>query len=187
MDEVPDQPIVKYHYRKRGPYKKKRLPHLSIPDAAKKAGLSAERMYVIVKKGQLPFVAVGRNKRIRRTDLADFIAARDASGHAAQLAHDDVVATRGYLPAVRVPWPPLEDLLVAITGEENQTTWARVLRVDRASIGRMARSGSLTLSAADRYAVRLGKHPVELWGAAFYAQISNVDLSVMDSTAKVAA
>lgn len=54
-------------------------------------------------------------------------------------------------------------------------------------MSRYASQGWLTLSTADRFAVKLGKHPVELWGAAFYAQISNIDLSVMDSMAKVAA
>lgn len=187
MDEVPDQPIVKYHYRKRGAYKTKRLPHLSITQAAQRVGITERSMYRIVTDGRIPSVSVGRYVRIRRTDLADFIAARTASGRAAQLAHDDVVATRGYLPAIRVPWEPLGDLLVRVTGEENQTTWARVLNVDRLHVNKMANRGWLTLSAADRYAVRLGKHPVELWGAAFYAQISNIDLSVMDSMAKVAA
>lgn len=72
MDDV-DKAIVKYHYRQRGPYKKKRLPHLSITQAAELVGVAEGTMYRMTRDGQVPFIAVGRYKRIRRTDLADFM------------------------------------------------------------------------------------------------------------------
>ena len=42
-----------------------------IPEAAKLLGLSRATVYNLMDKGDLPYVKLGRSRRIRRTDLEE--------------------------------------------------------------------------------------------------------------------
>ncbi len=54
--------------------------------------------------------------------------------------------------------------LVAAVGDATFTDVADTLRINaRTWRGYLRGEGSLTAEAADRYAVRLGKHPGEIW------------------------
>ena len=79
----------------------------------------------------------------------------------------------------RLPWEPLEQLVVARldrprhrNGGQTDQGWAdrdiaTYLACTRRHIGRL-RAHGLTPVVADRYATRIGYHPCEVWGDAWW-------------------
>lgn len=52
-----------------------------------------------------------------------------------------------------------------------QTVLARLLDIPLRSLVRYIAEGGIPLYTADRFAARLGKHPFEVWGQEFYADL----------------
>ena len=81
----------------------------------------------------------------------------------------------------RLPWQPLEDLLVARLGPPSRkrsakrgnstgatiSNMARELHTSAGGIQNWQRRGTMTIRSADRCAIALGMHPVEIWGDAW--------------------
>jgi excisionase family DNA binding protein len=51
----------------------------TIPEVAKYLKLSRSKVYLLVTQGQIPYVRIGRNVRIRETDLKMWIEANSVS------------------------------------------------------------------------------------------------------------
>lgn len=75
---------------------------------------------------------------------------------------------RGPRAAVRLSMVTLTTLLRAIDPGFTLTTLALVLGVQRSEVGRFLRAG-VPERRADDFACRLGFHPCEVWGAAWWA------------------
>ncbi len=75
--------------------------------------------------------------------------------------------TRGRKPSPRLPFEPLERLYAATHGR-NACAMARRVGIDRQAVYR-GRTDGLSEALADRWAVALGWHPAEVWGAAWWS------------------
>ena len=75
---------------------------------------------------------------------------------------------RGPPVSVRLSMVTLTTLLRAIDPEFNHATLALVLGVQRSEVARFVRTG-VPERRADEFACRLGFHPCEVWGAAWWA------------------
>jgi hypothetical protein len=72
----------------------------------------------------------------------------------------------GWIEARRYRWP-LDDLHTLVAGRyPTQTSLARALGIQSTVVARAAERG-LSDSQADRWAVRLGYHPMSVWGWAW--------------------
>ncbi len=47
---------------------------VTVPQAAERLALSRSKVYLMMDRGDLPYVVIGRSRRIAMADLADFIA-----------------------------------------------------------------------------------------------------------------
>ena len=54
---------------------------LTIPEVARYLKLSKSKVYGLVATGEIPHIRIGRNVRIRETDLAKWIETSLSSGH----------------------------------------------------------------------------------------------------------
>ncbi len=46
---------------------------LTIPEAAERLGLSRSQVYIIMRRGELPSVRIGRSRRVAARDLERFV------------------------------------------------------------------------------------------------------------------
>ena len=51
----------------------------TIPEVAKYLKISRSKIYLLVTRGQIPYIRIGRNVRIRETDLKMWIEANSVS------------------------------------------------------------------------------------------------------------
>ena len=88
-------------------------------------------------------------------------------GHVRSRARPTVPAMSRYK---KVPW---ENLRAFLDPGDIHTvrTLAKILECDTVSVRRWKKAGGITIMKADELAVRLGRHPAEIWGIDAWSNI----------------